>query len=245
MGNRGSFRLLRSFHSPELNLFVTLPSTPTYLTTAWLKHEIKSHFDLSGLLFIKEADQNHFLQKARPIARIFIHSFFAKRSRCDSHHRHCPSSGRRHLTAMADNDDSDSGLSRRPLVFVIFPFAIVFICAAVVTMLYRRRQRKKFVALHPHWTHADPATARAARRLHTNRNNAARNGGGAGRRWGPWGARSQEGLNELGEAPPPYDGKRDTGDSGDVGLRDLEAGHGPTSDQPPDYPAEPGPAVVR
>jgi len=97
--NRGSFRLLRSFHSPELNLFVTLPSTPTYLTTAWLKHEIKSHFDLSGLLFIKEADQNHFLQKARPIARIFIHSFFAKRSRCDSHHRHCPSSGRRHLNS--------------------------------------------------------------------------------------------------------------------------------------------------
>merc|ERR1712078_48154 len=182
------------------NLF-TLPSTPTYLTTAWLKHEIKSHFDLSGLLFIKEADQNHFLQKARPIARIFIHSLPN-----DLAATLTTATVRRAVvvtsTAMADNDDSDSGLSRRPLVFVIFPFAIVFICAAVVTMLYRRRQRKKFVALHPHWTHADPATARAARRLHTNRNNAARNGGGAGRRWGPWGARSQEGLNELGEAPP-------------------------------------------
>ncbi|KAG9250465.1 uncharacterized protein F5Z01DRAFT_640216 [Emericellopsis atlantica] len=151
---------------------------------------------------------------------------------------------------MAGSDVSDSGLSKRPLVFVIFPLVAVFICAMFVAMLYRRRQRAKLAPLHPHWTHANPATPYSAR-VHPYRNNAARNGGGAGRRWGPWGTRSQEGLNELGEAPPPYDGKRDMGDSREVELRDLEAGHGPanpaglTSDRPPGYPAEPGPAVVR
>lgn len=59
-----------------------------------------------------------------------------------------------------------------------------------------------------------------------------------------------EGLNELGEAPPPYDTKkppaiqdrhgrrRDAGEEG-TELRDLEAGG-----RPPEYPAHPPPAVT-
>ncbi|KAG9502881.1 hypothetical protein J7337_005716 [Fusarium musae] len=49
--------------------------------------------------------------------------------------------------------------------------------------------------------------------------------------------RSEEGLNELGQAPPPYDGKKETQDP--LELRDLEAGN-----MPPEYPAHPAPAVV-
>jgi hypothetical protein len=41
----------------------------------------------------------------------------------------------------------------------------------------------------------------------------------------------------LGQAPPPYDGKKETQDP--LELRDLEAGN-----RPPEYPAEPAPAVV-
>lgn len=66
--------------------------------------------------------------------------------------------------------------------------------------------------------------------------------------------RPDEGLNELGEAPPAYMGKRSTGDEagalGDanrglddagtsIELRDLEAGV-----PPPDYTAVPPPAVT-
>lgn len=52
-----------------------------------------------------------------------------------------------------------------------------------------------------------------------------------------------EGLNELGEAPPPYDGKKEdhmNTPSVHNEFRDLEAGQ-----LPPDYPAEPPPAVFR
>ena len=61
---------------------------------------------------------------------------------------------------------------------------------------------------------------------------------GGASRWNPWQTtRSQEGLNELGEAPPAYDGKKDRQDTE---LRDLEAGERP----PPDYVAAPEPAVT-
>lgn len=57
-------------------------------------------------------------------------------------------------------------------------------------------------------------------------------------RWNPWQtSRSQEGLNELGEAPPPYEGKKNRQEGTE--LRDLEAG-----ERPPEYPAAPGPAVT-
>ncbi|KAH7148554.1 hypothetical protein EDB81DRAFT_792600 [Dactylonectria macrodidyma] len=53
--------------------------------------------------------------------------------------------------------------------------------------------------------------------------------------------RSDEGLNELGQAPPAYDGKkaglRDPGTE----LRDLEAGGA----SPPEYVEVPAPAVTR
>ena len=58
--------------------------------------------------------------------------------------------------------------------------------------------------------------------------------------------RSQEGLNELGEAPPPYDGKKgsvgtvQSGSETDVEMRDLESAPRP----PPDYIASPAPAVT-
>lgn len=63
---------------------------------------------------------------------------------------------------------------------------------------------------------------------------------GGASRWNPWQtSRSQEGLNELGEAPPPYEGKKKNGQEDGTELRDLEAG-----ERPPEYPAAPGPAVT-
>ena len=53
--------------------------------------------------------------------------------------------------------------------------------------------------------------------------------------------REEEGLNELGEAPPPYDGKRETDlELQGTEMRDLEAGMG----QPPGYLAEPRPVIL-
>ncbi|KAL7939836.1 hypothetical protein V8C35DRAFT_287836 [Trichoderma chlorosporum] len=62
----------------------------------------------------------------------------------------------------------------------------------------------------------------------------------------PWGGfHSQEGLNELGEAPPPYkhqivsteEAVAAAGESTE--LRDMEEGR-----RPPEYIAEPPPAVL-
>lgn len=141
---------------------------------------------------------------------------------------------------MAEDDDDGQrrwAMLDRPYAYVIFPLIIVFIIFFVIIILYNRRRRRRHFALHGHnWPggrenpHAHiPA---AERRRRPRRDN----------RWGPWGAtRSQEGLNELGEAPPPYDGKRD-GTVREQELRDLERGEGT---RPPEYITEPGPAVVR
>lgn len=63
----------------------------------------------------------------------------------------------------------------------------------------------------------------------------------------PWGGfHSQEGLNELGEAPPPYKVKILSAEGNEVAagapteLRDMEEGR-----RPPEYIVEPPPAVTR
>lgn len=62
----------------------------------------------------------------------------------------------------------------------------------------------------------------------------------------PWGGfDSREGLNELGEAPPPYLVRKLSAEGEDVAagtpteLRDMEEGR-----RPPEYIAEPPPAVT-
>lgn len=148
---------------------------------------------------------------------------------------------------MADDDD-DNGQVRwsmldRPYAYVIFPLLVVFIIGFVAIILYNRRRRRRLVALHGHnWpggrqnphAHIPPGQRRRYRRG----------------RWGE--TRSQEGLNELGEAPPAYDGKRE-GDVREEELRDLESGggtstgavNGDNDGRPPEYITEPGPAMMR
>lgn len=151
---------------------------------------------------------------------------------------------------MSDDDD-DTGQVRwsmldRPYAYVIFPLIVVFICIFVAIILYNRRRRRRLVALHGHnWPggRENPLSHIPARRRPRMR-------GGRDNRWAPWGAtRSQEGLNELGEAPPPYDGKRE-GDVREDEMRDMERGEGTgpgrgDDARPPEYITEPGPAVVR
>ena len=142
---------------------------------------------------------------------------------------------------MADDDDDTSStwtwsMTDQPFSYVIFPLLFLFVGGFIAVMLFNRRRRRRLAAMNPsQWPH-DRTTAHVGQGSprHLGR-------GSQNRRWAPWGGtRSQEGLNELGEAPPPYDGKRD-GHAQEAELRDLESG----TANPPGYPAEPGPAVTR
>jgi hypothetical protein len=154
---------------------------------------------------------------------------------------------------MSDDDDNDNGgvqwdILDRPYSYVIFPLIVVFVVVFVGVILYNRRRRRRLVALHGHnWP-----GGRQNPLSHIPAGRRARMRGGRDNRWAPWGStRSQEGLNELGEAPPPYDGKRD-GEVRQEEMRDLERGEGPgaasgsaDNTRPPEYISEPGPAIVR
>ncbi|KAF7544418.1 hypothetical protein G7Z17_g9973 [Cylindrodendrum hubeiense] len=133
-------------------------------------------------------------------------------------------------------DDSDFGsLSNKPFAWVLIPLGIfIFIgVAATIYQIRRRRRRRRRGTLQ--WPGGSsrqlltPGGRVAALRARPDR-----------RRTGLGTTRSEEGLNELGEAPPPYDGKKDGPQDDGTELRDLEAGEA----SPPDYPAEPAPAVT-
>jgi hypothetical protein len=106
-----------------------------------------------------------------------------------------------------DDDRRQVGMSNT-FAWAIVP--VVFVLGTVLASLvvyYRRRRRQQ---VHDLLAPRAPRTARAAHDT------------------GP-----EEGLNELGEAPPPYTGKRASAFS-EAG--DLEAGG---RGSPPDYPASP------
>ncbi|KAF4451192.1 hypothetical protein F53441_5802 [Fusarium austroafricanum] len=126
--------------------------------------------------------------------------------------------------ATSGNSDDNNGFSfsSQPFAWVLIPLFVIFVLGLTATIIQVRRRRRRRANQNP-WAPAN-TRLRGGRRT-TNRGS-------------PWnGTRSQEGLNELGQAPPPYDGKKETQDP--LELRDLEAGN-----RPPEYPAEPAAAVV-
>ncbi|KAF5686128.1 hypothetical protein FDENT_5975 [Fusarium denticulatum] len=130
--------------------------------------------------------------------------------------------------ATNDNTDDNTGFSfgTQPFAWILIPLFVILVLGLTATIIQVRRRRRRRGNQWPGQTTGAPVYTG----LH------------GGRRTGncrsPWnGTRSEEGLNELGQAPPPYDGKKETQDP--LELQDLEAGN-----RPPEYPAEPAPAVV-
>ncbi|KND91667.1 hypothetical protein TOPH_03644 [Tolypocladium ophioglossoides CBS 100239] len=128
---------------------------------------------------------------------------------------------------MAATTDGSQNMSSRPLLWVIIPLLAVFSAGCFTAFVWTRHRRAR----------RDPAWL-GDRILMPSGFLMAR----PERRWNTTRARSVEGLNELGEAPPPYDTKKPPPIDGlrrdEVGgpameLRDLEVGTGP----PPGYVA--------
>jgi hypothetical protein len=119
----------------------------------------------------------------------------------------------------------------KPWAYVAIPLAIVVTLGVTATFLHTQR-RKRLMKARLHYVGSNPGARRALERdlqeawmrgapQHEHQRQRRRgvrrwsrnaNGGG---RWA-WareflGARSEEGLNEFGEAPPPYDGPRSDG----------------------------------
>ncbi|KAF4336257.1 pgaD domain protein [Fusarium beomiforme] len=132
------------------------------------------------------------------------------------------------VMATNDNNDGNNGFSfgAQPFAWVLIPLFVIFVLGLTATIIQVKRRRRRRGSQWPGQNTRAPAytSLRGARRT-TNRVS-------------PWsGTRTEEGLNELGQAPPPYDGMKETQDP--LELRDLEAGN-----RPPEYPDEPAPAVV-
>ncbi|KAL6865901.1 hypothetical protein ACO1O0_002000 [Amphichorda felina] len=144
---------------------------------------------------------------------------------------------------MADDDGDPSRPSVHPWTFIVIPLFIIIVSGFTYAMV--RRSRRHGTLLRADWpqSRAGDPYGYLGRGLGGHRTRAGHGPGGG--RYAPWRvARSQEGLNELGEAPPAYDGKReDDTELRDMGhyMRDLEAG----TARPPAYPTQPEPVAHR
>ncbi|KAK9445520.1 hypothetical protein VB005_00632 [Metarhizium brunneum] len=132
-----------------------------------------------------------------------------------------------------------SGMSTEPFVWVIIPLVAVFSVGTFIVFIWNRQRRRQNPDRRA-WPEDRVLVGSSYIRYRR------------GLRWSPWSeTRSVEGLNELGEAPPPYDSKKppalhnqhptrreETGEEGSE-LRDLESGG-----RPPAYPAQPPLAVI-
>ncbi|KAK7431707.1 hypothetical protein QQZ08_001644 [Neonectria magnoliae] len=125
-----------------------------------------------------------------------------------------------------NDHNSGSSLSNQPFAWVLIPVVIFIFIGIIATIVQIRRRRRRRATLQ--WPGLEARAAGTTRPARTTR-----------RGMGLAATRSDEGLNELGEAPPPYDGNKDVRHSDEMELRDMEAGV-----RPPDYPAEPAPAVT-
>jgi hypothetical protein len=137
---------------------------------------------------------------------------------------------------------SDQPMSARPLTYIIIPLLALFAVFSMLVFFYIRRHSYRETTIDPalwgrgRWVRRDGVLVWVRRDgdrpRHSRRN--------------PWGGfGSHEGLNELGEAPPPYlvrklsaEGEVVTGER-PTELRDLEEGR-----RPPEYITEPPPAVT-
>jgi hypothetical protein len=138
----------------------------------------------------------------------------------------------------------DQSPSTRPLTYVIIPLLALFVLSAAALFFYiRRRTTRAAVAAdgspwaQGRWVTRDGTVIFIPR--HYRRN--------------PWGGLdSRDGLNELGEAPPPYLVKKLAGEGDDTAagasteLRDMEEGRRPPEyvSGLPRYVTEPPPAVT-
>ncbi|KAH6981374.1 hypothetical protein EDB80DRAFT_737027 [Ilyonectria destructans] len=147
--------------------------------------------------------------------------------------QHLLFAGRPNTPDMADdsNDDTKS-LSAQPFAWIIIP--IIFLLILLIGFLAairRRRRRRRLQAQYHHWSR-DRVLSPSGHLVYAQRPRRTAS------RWASWlGTRSQEGLNELGQAPPPYYWKGH--DENGTELRDLEAGV-----RPPEYIAKPGQAAT-
>lgn len=147
------------------------------------------------------------------------------------------------LTTIIMSQPSDQSMSTRPLTYIIIPLLALFAVFSMLVFFYIRRRGTREPTLDPslwnrgRWVRRDGALVWLRRDgtylpRHSRRN--------------PWGGfDSREGLNELGEAPPPYLVRKLSAEGEDVAagtpteLRDMEEGR-----RPPEYIAEPPPAVT-
>ena len=139
-------------------------------------------------------------------------------------------------------DDTNNVPNILPFAWAIIPLVAIFLITTLIIIFCMRRRRRLMREGHLVWTRERQVTA-GGYVVYVQRTGL----GTARRRWAPWGAtRSQEGLNELGEAPPPYDGKKGSvgtiqaGSETDMEMRGLESAPRP----PPDYISSPAPAVT-
>lgn len=127
-------------------------------------------------------------------------------------------------------------LSTHPLTYVIIPLIAIFVLCSALLFFYIRRRHGRMAVVDPsifaegRWVRRDGTITFIPRHY----------------RRSPWGGfHSQEGLNELGEAPPPYKTKVVVTDGAVAAagetteLRDMEEGR-----RPPEYIAEPPPAIT-
>lgn len=168
-------------------------------------------------------------------------------------------------TSDGDGDDNDSAWNNTPYTWIITPlilFLLIAVCATVI-QVRRRRAVRRFAEVHVRpvdrngqWVSAPgrgratvPGQIRPRTDLEAGPDDYVPPRPGRARRWvgirTPADRTEVEGLNEVGEAPPPYEPPAKKDD--DVELqnlrRDEEEGTG-TSDtaaaRPPEYGAGPG-----
>ncbi|EHK39684.1 hypothetical protein TRIATDRAFT_49033 [Trichoderma atroviride IMI 206040] len=139
------------------------------------------------------------------------------------------------------SDQHSPNKPTRPLTYIIIPILALFAVFSVVVFFFcirRRRARERETTIElgrGRWVRRDGVLV-WMRRDGTMRNSRRNPSGGAD---------SPEGLNELGEAPPPYLVRKLSAEGevvaseGSTELRDLEEGR-----RPPVYISEPPPAVT-
>ncbi|KAH7149304.1 hypothetical protein B0J13DRAFT_302589 [Dactylonectria estremocensis] len=140
-------------------------------------------------------------------------------------------------TSSSDSDDSGS-MNVNPLTWLLIPFSIAVLIAVVFTVTHYRTRRR--LRNTPGWPHppGGPSPFRPLGRGGSEMLDQRRERQRMAR---PGVTRSEEGLNELGQAPPAYDGKKGALRDPGTELRDLEAGGA----SPPEYVEIPAPAVTR
>lgn len=102
------------------------------------------------------------------------------------------------------SSQDNQGLSQQSLVYVVGPLAAILVIGIVAMMVWYRSRRNRANVDEYGWPRERLVGPDGNLMYYPGGRGFLRHG-----RWNVWGGmRSSEGLNELGEAPPPYDVKR-------------------------------------